>query len=274
VGPLVCDASITPAPGTQCSTLPDVQVPPPAPPAPSTLPEPQDTSTLPEPQAPITLPEPQAPQAAQNPRGPGRNLSTRRLDNGLTVLAQENGRVLLSINGKGYTGTSTIGVRKPSATAVVLKAFLFASTFNGVAADVKLNGDLIPWDGTATNGFLDSFYAEVTNVVKATIDVFGGPGDLQIDVEEVTNTGGTDGQVLAVIFEDPAILVPDNSVSLLFGALDSDGDTFTVTLASALSAEDIADTDLIVDLSLGIGFGFQSSSVLDQNSTVVSGRLS
>jgi hypothetical protein len=74
----------------------------------------------------------------------------------------------------------------------------------------------------------------------------------------------------------PAILVPDNSVSLLFGALDSDGDTFTVTLASALSAEDIADEALIMDLSLGIGFGFQSDPPTDiiQSSEVVSGRLS
>jgi hypothetical protein len=192
------------------------------------------------------------------------------------VVAQENGPVLLSINGKGYTDSSQIGVLKPSATAVVRKAFLFATTRNfgiGGDPDVILNGVSIDWEAQAINDFLDSFFADVTDVVKVTIDA-APAGELFIDVEEAANTLNIDGQVLAVIFEDPTALVPDNSVSLLFGALDSAGDTFTVNLAAPLTAADIADPNLIVDLSLGIGFGFQTASELAQFSQVVSRRLS
>jgi hypothetical protein len=185
------------------------------------------------------------------------------------VVAQENGPVLLSVNGIGHHGSSTIGVLKPSLTAVVRKAFLFATTHGG-DAHVTLNGAAITWDGTATNIYLHSFYADVTYVVKPTVDA-ASAGELFIPVVETSNVGGTDGEVLAVIFEDPASLVPDNSVTLLFGALNSAGDSFALNLASPITAADLADPDLIIDLTLGIGFGYQPGG---QFSLVVSGRLS
>jgi hypothetical protein len=191
---------------------------------------------------------------------------------GLSAVAQENGPVLLSVNGIGHSGSSSIGVLKPSSTAVVRKAFLFASTNRGVDAVVSLNGVPITWDDTAsTNSILKSFYADVTSVVKTTVDA-ATAGELFIPVEETSNSANTDGEVLAVIFEDPTALVPDNSVSLLFGAQDSA--TFAINLASPITAVDLADPDLIMDLSLGLGFGFQSESSQNQFSTVVSGRLS
>jgi hypothetical protein len=199
-----------------------------------------------------------------------RTETTRRLA-GLTVVAQENGPVLLSVNGIGHTGISSIGVLKPSSTAVVRKAFLFATTYSGVA-NIKLNGVAVgpPWDGVADNAFLHSFYADVTSVVKPTVDA-APAGELFIPVEEFANAAGTDGEVLAVIFEDPLALVPDNSVSLLFGALNSAGDTFIINLASPITAVDLADPNLVMDLSLGIGYGNQPGG---QFSLVVSGRLS
>jgi hypothetical protein len=201
--------------------------------------------------------------------------TTRRLAGGLSVVAQENGPVLLSVNGIGHTGSSSIGVLKPSSTAVVRKAFLFATGRKG-DAKVTLEGVPIVWDGTATNPFLDlrSFYADVTSVVKSTVDA-ASAGELFIPVVETSNADLTDGEVLAVIFEDPTALVPDNSVSLLFGALNSAGDNFALNLlnlASPITAADLADPDLIMDLSLGIGFGYQGTG--KQFSLVVSGHLS
>jgi hypothetical protein len=196
------------------------------------------------------------------------------------VVAHENGPVLLSINGNGYIGSDTIGVNKPSMTAKVRKAYLFATTYNGrdasgviqfVDADVILNSVPIDWDGTATNDIFRSFYADVTSVIKPTVDAVVSVGEVLIDVEEVTNTSGTDGEVLAVIFEDPIALVADNSVSLLFGALSSAGDSFTINLGAPLTPGDINDPNLIMDLSLGIGFGFQSATISSQFSLVVSG---
>jgi hypothetical protein len=181
--------------------------------------------------------------------------TTRRLPaNGLSVVAQENGPVLLSLNGKGHTGISSIGVLKPSATATVRSAFLFASTTFGGGAHVKLNGVQVVWDGTAAQHVFESQYADVTALVKPDIDI-AGAGELFIPVQETANAQRTDGEVLAVIFED--LLLPDNSVSLLFGALASAGDSFTINLASPITVADLVDPNLIMDLSLGIGFGFQ-----------------
>jgi hypothetical protein len=201
--------------------------------------------------------------------------TTRRLA-GLSLVAQENGFVVLSLNGKGHDGASSIGVRKPSANAVVRSAFLFATTYNTGGAHVKLNGAAAPivWDGTATNSFLHSFYADVTTLVKPTIDAALVAGELFIPVEEIANAAGTDGEVLAVIFDDPANQAPLNSVSLLFGALASAGDSFTINLAAPITLDDINDPNLIMDLSLGIGFGFQTPTYKVQFSEVVSGCLS
>jgi hypothetical protein len=197
--------------------------------------------------------------------------TTRRLAGGFSLVAQENGKVFLSVNGKGHTGSGLIGVLKPSPTAVVRKAFLFATTNRG-NADVSLNGLPITWDGTASNSNYGSFYADVTSVVKQTVDA-ATTGELFISVVETTNAGGTDGEVLAVIFEDPSALVSDNSVSLLFGALNQAGDSFAINLASPITAADLSNPDLTMDMSIGIGFGYQSGSYGGQFSLVVSGRL-
>jgi hypothetical protein len=208
--------------------------------------------------------------------------STRRLTNhGLEVVAQANGPVLLSINGKGHAGSDTIGVMKPSGTAVVRTAFLFATTVTAeqdIEANVKLNGEQIIWDGMKKNTIFGSFYKDVTTIVKDLIDS-SDPGELFIDVEEVSNIEGTDGEILAVIFEDPtADPVPDNSIALLFGALDSEGDSFDILLENPITQANIDDPNLVIDLSLGIGFGFQGpvpgtrpGSAPTQFSRVVSG---
>jgi hypothetical protein len=126
------------------------------------------------------------------------------------------------------------------------------------------------WDDTATNSYLESFYGDVTSVVKTTVDA-ATASELFIPVDETSNSANTDGEVLPVIFEDPTALVPDNTVSLLFGALNSAGDTFIINLASPITAVDLADPNLVMDLSLGIGYGNQPGG---QFSLVVSGRLS
>jgi hypothetical protein len=198
--------------------------------------------------------------------------TTRRLEGGLSVVAQENGPVILSVNGKGHSGSSSIGVLKPSSTAVVRSAFLFVTTHYGVVPGVKLNGVSIPWDGTAANSDssldLHSFYADVTTVVKPTVDGKSA-GELFLPVVETSHATVNDGEVLAVIFEDPA-LVSDNSISLLFGALNSAGDSFQVTFYSPIAATDLSDPSIIMDLSLGIGFGSQAH--MNQFSHVVSGQ--
>jgi cysteine-rich repeat protein len=182
------------------------------------------------------------------------------------VIASETGKIYLSINGEGHAGTSTIGVRKPSASATVRKAFLFASTFNGDAF-VSLADTPVTWLDTAVNLYLKSFYADVTSVVKVQLDLFTAgsyPAVTSVNVAETANADGTDGEILAVIWDDPAATTT-SSTSLLFGALSSAGDAFNINFANPI---DTSVPGLVIDLSLGIGFGFQTPSLRVQFSTV------
>jgi hypothetical protein len=199
-----------------------------------------------------------------------------------SLIAQENGRVSLSVNGIGHgsdSGSSSaqIGVLKPSPSAKVRKAFLFASTWFNRNAAVKLHNEKIDWEGMATrsNGRTDlrSFYADVTAVVKTIIDE-ATAGELLISVEETLDSRTTDGEILAVIFEDPMSPTSDNGVSLFFGA---DGGTFTLNLASPITEADLEDESSRMDLSLGIGFSYQGNNNEGGSNVdfceVVSGRL-
>src|SRR5262249_17268562 len=77
-----------------------------------------------------------------------------------------------------------------------------------------------------------------------------------------------DGEVLAVIFDDPA-QTTDNTVALLFGAQSTSGDTFSVLLGDPI---DKTDPNLSLDMSLGISFGFQPSSPSQYSQVDVNGQ--
>lgn len=187
---------------------------------------------------------------------------------GFSVVAQETGKITLSINGIGHDGVASIGVRKPSGVATVRAAFLFASRIyaSTVIPVVSLNSSPVTWVGQATSPSvaLSSFYADVTSIVKTLLDS-AVAGEILVPVEELSGTSGiTDGEILAVIFDDPEQEL-ENSASLLFGALSSAGDSFTINLVSPITPADLSDPNRL-RLSLGIGFSYQSN----QFSTIVS----
>lgn len=214
---------------------------------------------------------------AQSSRGaPGTDPIQRRYSKAMriasvTPFTTETGLVSLSLDGLGSNAASgTIQVEKPSG-AVVRKAYMAAAStgFSGrvlANGDVKINGVDVVWNVVAsTPSSISSFnsLADVTSIVKPTIDA-APAGTVNFTITEV-NTSGIDGEILAVIFDDPNQVV-SNTIVLLFGAQNIAGDQFSIGLANPIN---LSDPNLRLDFSLGISFGFQGTgqfSLVDVNS--------
>jgi len=192
-----------------------------------------------------------------------------RLTPSLTSLVTETGFISVSIDGLGTNDQAggTIRVQKPTG-ATVRDAFLAAAStgFSGrvlANGDVKLDGDPVNWIKTTPSSISSSnSWADVTSLVKGKID--GAPaGIVNFHVDEVS-TFGIDGEVLTVIFNDPN-QTTSNTIILLFGAQNIAGDNFSIGLANPINKND---PKLLLDLSLGISFGFQTPGSLGQHSNV------
>jgi len=177
----------------------------------------------------------------------------------LKVMVTESGRIFLSTDGSGTNNSAGADIRaeKPSASATVRSAFLFAAStgFSGhtlVDTDVSLAGTFVHWSSVVPSDISSSNgWADVTSIVKPTLDA-AAVGITSFHVVE-TNTGQIDGEGLAVIWNDPA-QTRDNTIALLFGAQNTAGDDFKVLYAQPI---DKTDPNLLLQMSLGISFGFQ-----------------
>ncbi len=195
----------------------------------------------------------------------------------LAPIITESGPITLSVDGSGSNGGAyqfrggapmTLRVQKP-AGATVRRAFLAAATtgFSGRKlgnGEVSLDGMGVTWQISTTSSISSwNHWAEVTSIVKPKLDA-AAAGLVTFNVGEVNPTG-IDGEVLAVIFDDPA-QTTTNTVILLFGAQNIAGDTFNIALGSPINK---ADPDLAIDFSLGISFGFQAASGVQAQRSLV-----
>lgn len=185
----------------------------------------------------------------------------------------ETGKISLSVDGLGTNDASgIIQVEKPAGAKVRSAYMAAASTgFSGrtlANGDVTIDGVGVNWDSTVPSSIQSSnSFANVTSMVKAKIDA-ASAGRVDFTITEV-NAGGIDGEILAVIFDDPN-QTTSNTIILLFGAQNIAGDTFNIGLGAPINK---ADPKLVIDLSLGISFGFQGStqfSTVDVNGTRMS----
>ncbi len=202
--------------------------------------------------------------SAQGPAGVGTGLrDTDAVQGGqsLAPVVTEYGRVTLSVDGLGSnSGTGIIQVEKP-AGATVRRAYMAAAStgFSGYtipAGNIKINGSDVAFTTTVpcspAVGCINH-WAEVTNIVKPIVDG-AAAGRVDLTVTEVaTATNSIDGEIIAVIFDDPN-RTSDSTIVLLFGAQNVDGDTFSIALSEPL---DTSNPNLILNLGLGISFGAQ-----------------
>jgi len=188
--------------------------------------------------------------------------------------ATETGKISLSVDGLGvYPGNSgTIQVEKP-AGATVRKAYMAAATtgFRNhklVTGDIQIDGVGVAWDVETSSSISSwNYWADVTSIVKSKIDSAPiGRVDFTI-TEPSADSYNIDGEILAVIFDDPN-QATDNTIVLLFGAQAIGGDTFAIGLAEPI---DTSDPNLVLDMSLGISYGYQLSGVQQYSIVNVNG---
>jgi hypothetical protein len=185
---------------------------------------------------------------------------------GIAPLITQTGNITLSMDGLGtLNSTGTIEVEKP-AGATVRAAYLAAAStgFSGrtlVNGDVKINGSNVIFTQTvpSTIGSSNSF-GDVTAIVKPIVD--GAPaGIVSLTITEVS-TAGIDGEILAVVFDDPAQTTV-NTIFILFGAQNIAGDTFNITTSDPINPAKP------IDLSLGISYSFQHPSLAISQDSII-----
>lgn len=188
------------------------------------------------------------------------------------------GRYHLSVDGGGTISsgnpTYPLQVGKPSATAVVHRAFLLAATTPQYSAptinQITLDGSNVTWSHAASIGFPGTptdFYnmaADVTSIVAPIIDI-AAPGLSSLTLSEGAQVHLVDGTVLAVVFEDSSQL-EDRHVSLLFGAQAMGGDNFSLYLHAPI---DPADPNALLDLGVGISFSNQHNPTLSMQASLI-----
>lgn len=170
----------------------------------------------------------------------------------------------LSIDGLGTNNPAggPIRVEKSNAGETVRAAYLFAATTGGSEyapenGDVTLNGNGLEWEPTHTIPTTPGVgaynaVANVTSIVAPVVDA-APTGLVDLTVAEGQKTFSYDGEILAVILEDPAVNEA-RSLTLLYGAQEATGDTFHVGLAEPI---DLAEPGFALNLSLGISYGYQ-----------------
>lgn len=183
------------------------------------------------------------------------------------------GKLALSVDGCGTTSTTcTVNVNKPNAAATVRAAFLMSVSNGGSHyqipdGQVKLDGQPVNWDASvAAAGTVDSYNhrADVTALIKPALDA-ASPGLNPLTIDEGLQV---EGHALVVVFDDPT-QTSDSSVLLNFGAQDTAGDTFNVTLASPV---DPAAANARLDMGLGISFGYQEGGTPQYSIVEVNGQ--
>jgi hypothetical protein len=187
--------------------------------------------------------------------GPQAQVAADEASGGLQVIVHERGRITGSTDAAGTVGSSsTLTIEKP-AGATLRRAVLFAAStgFTGPGVgDVSLDGQVVTFPTSVPSNIESvNYWADVTDVVRAKVDG-ASAGGVAFTVSE-TAPQSFDGVTLATIFDDPA-QAADRSVSLLFGAMKTAGDTFTLHLAAPI---DLGDPNLIQQMSLGISYGYQ-----------------
>lgn len=183
---------------------------------------------------------------------------------GLQQVYSSTGKYTLTADGVGSNNSlMSVNVNKPSAQATVQKAILISSvTFSTIGNGcVTLGGIPITWDGSATVSFFNNYWADVTSIVAPLINA-SPAGTTTLNITEC-NTGDIEGEALLVVFNDAA--ATEKTIIIMCGAMNPAGDNFSVTLAQPI---DPSKPGALLDMGLGIGFGFQSNYGGEQTSYV------
>lgn len=161
---------------------------------------------------------------------------------GLQMVVNARGLISASVDASGsLISEGELTVDKP-AGATVREAYLAYATTGftntPLAEPLVLAGQEVPLTQRVATGIESyNYFAEVTEAVAPLVDA-APAGEVAVPVTE-SQTGLTDGEVLVVVFDDPAVTAP-RSVTVQYGALSPAGDTYSVHLASPIDLSDPA----------------------------------
>jgi hypothetical protein len=180
---------------------------------------------------------------------------------GLKVFYSKYGKYQLSVDAAGSNGAShKITVLKPTADAVVEKAYLMAASINQYVipnGGITLNGQAVSWFSSAFNtmngtpSFMNNVLGDVTGIVADKVNP-AAPGKLTFTLVE-GSTNNIDGETLVVVFKVPS-MADKHTVALMFGAQQTAGDRFELSLANPINPKR---DGARADMGLGISFGYQ-----------------
>jgi len=164
-------------------------------------------------------------------------------------------------------GSLTVNV--PSGSTV-LGAYVYSSTYGGGVAGGTLDANALNYSLLGNAGGLKSFRADVTAFLKPVIEA-GPGGAYSFNFTETESR--QDGTGLVVVYSNAAL--PVSTVSILDGAQDQAGDTFTASFPSGLNP---STAGFFAEMRLGIGFGYNPNgsagtgqhSVIKVNNNLIS----
>jgi hypothetical protein len=192
----------------------------------------------------------------------------------LTVNYQTSGLVDWSLSAVGSNSDPVGNLQAVVPTgSTVVKAYLYSAQYggSGFTPDVTVGGTNYSggvWTNLGVNnGYETAWRTDVTSQMMTAIGG-GSASPFLFDVHENVGNSSTDGEVLAIVFSNPAI-ASTHTVAFLDGTAPSSGATTTIHYASPLSG--VGGSGFSEQMSLGIGFSYQNS--VPQYSTVdVNGR--
>lgn len=183
----------------------------------------------------------------------------------LDVSYQFQGRGNWSIDGVGSVTnpTGVVSAIVPLGSTVEV-AYLYSSKILGQPATPEVSFEGIvysddDWENLGTNDFsLTAFRTDVTDHVSSLI---GGGSDtpFSFSIDSELNSPQIDGEVLAIIYSNPA--EEERTVAFLDGFSNSLGDQTMINFDTPLSESKLAEAEFEALLSLGIGFSYQPDNL-------------
>lgn len=182
----------------------------------------------------------------------------------LTPFQTYTGNIGLSTDGFGSdAGVGTLTANAPAGSTVIA-AYLYSATYGGDVGtpSVSLGGSPVTFgprvaNPTISSGYLASFRADVTSLVKPVIDA-GLGGAYNFSVAELGLGAYTDGEALVVVYQNNSLAV--STIGILDGYSAAGGDSHSISYADPL---DVDAPGFFAEMRLGISF-----SCCSQQSTV------
>jgi hypothetical protein len=164
--------------------------------------------------------------------------------------------------------------------STVVKAYLYSSIYTYNTSDPSANTPNVSLGGVNYSGSdwtalapdpsaasLEAYRADVTTQMQSAIGN-GSSTPFSFSVAENTNNDGTNGEVLAIVYSNPAD--PAVTITFLDGSLTSTGATTTIDYASPLSG--VGSPEFYEQMSIGDGHSFEDLGAGQFSEINVDGR--